>query len=347
MKRTTYLFAATLQLFSVIVAVSCNNIEPLTAEKDCTIILSTAGDLVTDEETKAYESDTGATIEDEEWEAEIHSVQYLIYRLAGTVCSFYGKETVNSNHKKSHSCEKGNYKIYAIVNGPSLDSLTISDINSTEVYLNDITKASGIMMSGYNSVTVETGKEECPITVKRHLTRVNLVSIKNNTEDEIPITFKYAFLSNVVANNTVTGGSGITKWDNLAGRKNSDIVTPDNVDDAEMTLYSPDSPVILASGETRSFGEKLYGFSNSTLNDSFGASATSGKTRLVVVCEVEGVDYYYPVTFNSGFEDSATYDVKLSILGIGSTDPNILVNKVGMTFTVAPWTDGKTYDEEY
>ena len=362
MKRITYLSAVTLQLFSVIagvcvflaIATSCNDIEPQKAERNCTITLSVTGDLPTDEneETKAYDPNTGANLEDEEWDSKVTSVQYFIYRQGdGSTYTFYGKENETSNHKISHNCEPGDYKIYAVINGETLESPTVAELEGHVIGLGANTRTKGFVMFGSNTVKITAGNEVCEIAVRRHLARVNLVSIKNNTEDKIPVTFKCAFLSNVVANQKFDGTAGISTWDNLAGRKGSNYVSASNVDDAEMTLYAPASSIEIASGETHNFGEKVYGYPNPTTTDSFGGAVTSGKTRLVVVCELTSngttKDYYYPVTLANGFERSTTYDVKLSILGIGSDDPNILVNKVGMTFTIDPWVDGNTYSEEY
>ena len=335
------LFAACAASFAGLV--SCSNVEPSSMqEKNCTITLSMDGDIAS---ITTKSSDTT----DEEWDNLVSKVQYFVYSADGANLTFYGKETETSSSKKSINCDPGSYKIYALVNGESLAEPPASQLESAAISLSANTKANGFVMFGSNTVTIEEGNAACKIPVKRHLSRINLVSVKNSTSKEggdTVVVFKYAFLSNVVANQKNDGSASISAWDNLAGRKGGNIVTASNVDDGELTLYSPSSPVNIAVDETESFGQKFYCYPNSTAEDSFGASAESGKTRLVVVCEVDGKDYYYPVTLDAP-QRSTSYDVKLSILGIGSDDPNVLVNKAGMTFDIDPWEPGTEYTEEY
>ena len=323
--------------------VSCSDVEPSSmSEKNCTITLSMGGDIAT---ITTKSSDTT----DEVWDNLVSSVQYFVYTVDGETLTFYGKETETSSSKKSINCVPGSYKIYALVNGAPLAEPTVAQLESAAITLSANTKTKGFVMFGSNDVKIEEGNKNCLIPVKRHLSRINLVSVKNSTSKDggdTIVVFKYAFLSNVVANQKNDGSATISAWDNLAGRKGGSIVTASNVDDGELTLYCPSSSVNIAVGETEPFGQKFYCYPNSTAEDSFGASAESGKTRLVVVCEVEGKDYYYPVTLDAP-QRSTSYDVKLSILGIGSDDPNILVNKAGMTFSVDPWESGTEYTEEY
>ena len=361
--------------------VACQSVEPVysDADKTCTLTLSSYTDNTSTIVTKSGTTDAA-------WDTLVSDVQYIVYRKAldGSFKYYDKKHDTTRIHRKFVNCVPGDYRIYAVINGPDINANTTEQaLNATDIPLGTYNTrvrisagegkySGGFVMFGHSDVTISAGNEDVHIAVKRHLARVNLVGIKNDTEDQIPIKFRYAFLSNVVCNQVLNGDitSSPTQyqWDNLRGRVNGTVLNYDNVDasaqDKHLTLYKPAQSVTIGYGTTSYFNEKFYGYPNATATDSFdvpsvvdgAVTPTSGKTRLVVVCsmhdqsEPDEKDYYFPITFNSAtypFDRSYTYDVTLTVLGIGSEDPNTLVNKAGMRFTIDPWISGQEYSESY
>ena len=377
MRKSIFILAA-----AVLVGfAACTDLTPdfSKEEKTCTLALSAYGDVAA---VTTKTSDRN----DEAWDTLVTTVQYIVYR-RGTGSNsdklyFYDRKTdTTRQHKKFINCAPGDYKVYAIINGPeyipsSVNVVDTADLHATVIKLDANTKARGLVMYGTKNITIteDSRNQDCPIQVKRHVVRVNLVSITNDTEDAIDIKFRYAFLSNVSAKQNLEGS--IThytdyEWGNLGGRETgtSFIVMNDHVDYKEMTFYKPEDVITIQHGVTYYFkdreaststGHKFYGYPNDTqkAEDQYytlydpSASITRGRTRLVVVCEMHDVsesmakDYYFPVNLDP-FERSYTYDVKLKITGIGSDDPNTLVNKAGMTFEIDAWQEGSDYSEDF
>ena len=322
-----------------------------------------------------------------EWDTLVTDVQYMIYRkVSDNNYVYYDKKHDTTRiHTKYVNCAPGDYRVYAVINTFDIaDHTTEADLNAKIIQLGNNTRVrnansfGGFIMFGHSDITIEAGNKDLPIQVKRHLARVNLLKIINRTEDNINIKFKYAFLSNVVTNQKLDGSSTSNyndySWDNLAGRASGQILDYDHlsyVQDSHLTLYKqPDDSdtvkgkLIEPGGEYKlnpdghqDLGEMFYGYPNAWTTDAFNTpyeaeSPTYGKTRLVVVCAMQDVsepaeqDYYFPITLET-FERSYTYDITLTVLGVGSDDPNTLVNKAGMHFSIDPWQSNNSYVEEY
>ena len=87
---------------------------------------------------------------------------------------------------------------------------------------------------------------------------------------------------------------------------------------------------------------------NNSTSEGNGWSNTfsARKTRLVVTATIGGTKYYYPVSISNPQRNTA-HTVELTITGLGSTDPDILVQKgaITATVTVDPWQNGAVYNE--
>lgn len=269
----------------------------------------------------------------------------------------------------------GTYTVRVVANGPAaLASVTTpAALDAAAITLSDCsTDASkGFVQSGSATVTVGSGTTSpVSVSVARHAARVRLKSVTNAVPSHYGgVTVKAAFLENVYGTWTVgAAASDLSQWVNLAGRKAgssassspSDYITSSG--DVNPAAYAAQvfaavspSDGAIAGGASRSYGLSLYAFPTTKTADHFGpttpAEAEAGiLPRLVVLATVGGADYYYPVTLftsGAGLGRNKTYDVSVTLTGIGSPDPNDppVRGSLVATVTVDGWSAGASYGE--
>lgn len=266
----------------------------------------------------------------------------------------------------------GSYSIHVVANAPDIDGIATEDeLAVREVTLQQcsLVESEGFVMEGSAPVTVANGKTvTAEVAVKRFAARIRLVSVENRVPESYSgsgaIYVKGVFLANALGNWNMAGSGTATEWVNLGGRTaghESSITRSDFISDENQVNPSSCRKQVFRSLETtvdnkavESFpGCCLYTFPNSVTADHTGntASAQSGAfTRLVVHATVNGEDWWYPVTlFNDGAGPlrNSSSDVKLTITGTGSSDPNEPVGRGSVTasISVVSWVDGSVYEE--
>jgi hypothetical protein len=162
-------------------------------------------------------------------------------------------------------------------------------------------------------------------------------------------------LTNVVGDQNFAGTAAVRNWLNKMGRKSGATVSSMIIDgnsyhatNPELTFDKIGAELANGASHSPSTPYLLYGYPNSTSTDATGwaINFTARKTRLVVTATIGGTKYYYPISIDSPSRNTA-YTVELTITGLGSSDPDILVEKgaITATVTVDPWQSGAVYNE--
>lgn len=347
-----------LTLLGLLSLAACNKQEvvaPVSASEGKIVLDVTLPDAPLTKATSAYS--TAQT-----YESQVNSVQILVFNSSTGVLDKYhnaGKTLTGI----SLSTVQGSKTVWAVINGPDLSSVgTLSALQSVALTLggnNSTTASTGFVMAGSASCTVGASAATCSITASRFVSRVALVSVKN----EIPavygaLTINAVWLSNVVGNQNIAGNAGMSTWYNKFGRADESTQVSSHIIDGstykascpDLTFKSLSQSVSNGSTHTPSTPYLFYSFPNSstTAPKAFSTSFTEQRSVLVVKATVNGTAYYYPVTLDDAtLARNTTYTVALTITGIGSTDPNVPVQKGNMSVSinVSGWSSGQVYDE--
>ena len=251
----------------------------------------------------------------------------------------------------------GDKTIWAVVNEPDVSQITtLANLKKVAVDLgshNSTTESKGFVMAGSATCTLDGSSVSASISVKRIAARIALQKINNSLPASYgSITIENAVLTNVAGNQQLDCSASISTWYNRMGRK--DNGTKDQIINSSSlashpTLTFKDISTSVANGQSLSPETPylFYTFQNPTSYDATGWSSTFSvrKTRLVVTATVGTTKYYYPITIDTPARNTA-YCVELTIAGLGSTDPDIPVEKgiITATVTVDPWQQGEVYN---
>ena len=296
-------------------------------------------------------------------ETAVSDVQILIFDSNGNVVSYIDAGTSMTAVAK---LKQGDYKARAVINGPDLSGTkTLPATEATGIALADWNSPSSDFVMGNVaavSLSVEMNKDtELDIDVSRFVSRVRLMSVANGCPAALGgIILKRAFLSNSVCNQNLAGTAAPSDWSNIYGR--SSISNRNSVIDgasftavpAGLTYYAWNGGQSVAAGSSVSPARSFYSYPNPSSDSVTAWKSTFSETatRLVLVAEVNGNDFYYPVAL-PGMERNCTYDVSVSITGEGLDDPqgdiSVLKEKgtVNASITILPWTEGTEYKLEY
>ena len=223
-------------------------------------------------------------------------------------------------------------------------------------------------MAGSASAAVGDSEVQVSLALKRFASRVRLVSVDNQVPSSYAgdgtVTVKGVFLANALGSWTLSGDGPATEWVNLGGRTDGREAATERSD--FLVALGQVHPAAYGNQVFRSLGESiprgsrkpfsdccLYTFPNSVTTDHTGNAATSASgamTRLVVLAEVDGQDWWYPVTlFKDGMgpQRNMSYDVRLTLRATGSADPNEPVGPGSLVagVTVKGWLTGAKYTE--
>lgn len=367
MKKFLLLCASAALMFCT----ACHDIDAPSSHKDfgaLSIVIEDVDDAV----TKASSTDALA------YETKVSTVDVFV--LSGTTVVRH--ETFSSISSLPYEAKvmgipSGSYRVLVYGNAPSsaASATTMGAITGTAITLADCSLTNGFVMGvDCGNVTVNSGMET-PVTatMQRFVSRVRLKSVTNGVPSGYAssgaITVKGAYLINVPTAWDLTGlVANVSSWGNLAGRNaaGSAMITANSQvnPSAYAAHLAKFQSVAIANGaaNSTSFGWNLYAFPSpnaASASDLFGAAPLSAPSmtacpRLVVVATVNGRDCFYPVTLVSGgatLARNTSYDVSLTILGVGSSDPNepvITSESVIATVTVVDgggWTAGNNYNE--
>lgn len=345
MKKTIFLGWAAL-LAALLTGACTQQLQPSTENQPETGTLIVRP-LVQGAETRAGEAYTGNLAS----EIAISSVQVLTFEKTSGHLEHYFSYTTTSEVQE-FALRAGAYRIWAVANGPDLSGI------STETALKQLVidlatyndPSADFFMAGSELSTVVAGDvAECLIYLTRLVSRVSLKSIVNRLPAAYGnITVDYVMLSNAVGSYSIGGPAG-SLWHNPCGRKNAsplvaaNIIAPPTIpaDAAALTFRS--AGYTLAPGASNSTVQRMYTYPNaSTLTtEGFSSPFTARCTRLVVRAQIDGTTYYYPVNLPT-LVRNACYDVSLTLIGLGSSDPDVPVHKgtQRVDIEITPWEDG-------
>ncbi len=339
-------------LMALMAAVSCSKTVTPHAQPQAPEIGSLSIDITLDGEMQtkaAYTTETTA-------EKKISSIQLLIFHADGSLA--YYKNLGTSTSQSNISLTSGSKTVWAVANAGDLSSVkTLSALTATSIELaanND--PSSDFVMAGSNTVTVGSSTSVA-ITLSRFVSRIVLNKVTNGLPSAAgALTVNYAFLSNVVGNQTLAAGSDApSTWYNKMGRKDGATSSSQIIDGSTYTATAP-ALTFKSIGSSVSNSSSLtgvpylfYSYPNSTSTDANGwsTSFTARKTRLVVAATFGGTKYYYPVTITGPTARNNTYSVEMTITGPGSTDPDKPVEKSSFTATITTqsWQGNTVYTE--
>ena len=234
---------------------------------------------------------------------------------------------------------------------------TLGDLDAVTYNLSD--NVSAFVMYGKGSATVasETGGS-VTVTLKRGVSRVTLASVKNSLPAAYgAVKLQRAFLCNVVGNQDLSGSASPATWLNqeaTSDHKKAHVIGKGSykAQVAELTYVSLGAESV-AAGSKKSYSpaKPFYAFPNAlkTPNNGFNSTFTPTATVLMVVVEIKGVNYYYPVPLKNGIEANTSYQVDLTLSGLGNTedDPFKKIEKADLSATVSisDWTTGSGISE--
>ena len=290
------------------------------------------------------------------YETAVNDVQIFVFDSKGALATYLDADTKTSDI--TINTIYGQKTVYAVVNGPDLSGITTQDaLEHTAVDLgaNSTTTSKGFVMVGSNACNVSGTTATVSISVKRLVARVALQKITNSLPDSYgSLTVNSVMLINVAGNQNLECTASISTWYNKMGRKDGASAT--QIIDGTTTLASHPTLTFMSVGKSVANGGSLapstpylfYTYQNNSTSEGNGWSNTfsARKTRLVVTATIGGTKYYYPVSISNPQRNTA-HTVELTITGLGSTDPDILVQKgaITATVTVDPWQNGAVYNE--
>ena len=362
--KATLTFRMLLAAWLLIATVAaCARWQPMAGEGSLSLVIPGPGSP-----TKAL-SDASALA----YEEAVNQVQLLLFK-GGNRYDYLPLDasTVHFPYTKLYpALGAGTYRIYAVANGPDLQSVrTEAELLATAVGLTDcgLSEATGFVMMESAEVQINPGEvSQVAIPMKRYAARVRVTVIRNRLPatyaDGGAMTIKGIFLINALQAWTLGAADAPAGWVNLGGRvagRASSTDSQDYIRSAEQVPSACRSHLFQSLSVSLARGQDhvpaaacLYSFPNGVVQDHPGPEATESTgapTRLVVLARVNGADWWYPVTLvheGKGLERNTTYDVALTICASGSADPNEPVTAAQLTARISTngWTDGLDYSE--
>ena len=291
------------------------------------------------------------------YETKVNDVQILVFDDKGALNAYVDADAKTSDI--SISTIYGDKTIWAVVNGPDVSQITkLADLKAVTVNLgtnNSLTETTGFVMTGSTTCTLNAGSMTASISVKRLVARIALLKVNNALPASYgSINVNTVTLTNVVGNQNLDCSAAISTWYNKAGRTDGSTSTAIIDGSAykaslpDLTFKSVNQTVANGSALSPSTPYLFYTFPNATTKDNTGwyySNFTARKTRLVVAATIGSTKYYYPITIDTPVRNTA-YSVELTIAGLGSTDPDIPVEKgiITATVTVEGWAEGTSYN---
>ena len=301
--------------------------------------------------TKAVDTSSGGN------EAVVNSVQLLVFNGDGSLERYLDLGATTSVNTE---VTVGPKHIWAILNGPDASSiLTEGELAELDIALGSYNSTSSdFVMAGTGSCVVNEGqRSECSITASRFVSRISLVKVENQLSAAFgSITLESVWLSNVVGNQKISGTAAHSVWYNRMGRADETPAVAGHIIDG--TTYTPSCGDLtfaslsglqpIAKGASYTGAKRLYCYPNTTANDvtGFSTSFSPRFTRMIVAARIRGALYYYPVVVEQPGRNKA-YEVSLTIVGLGSTDPDTPVEKgsIVVTVDVSAWGSGVSINE--
>lgn len=263
-----------------------------------------------------------------EEEKAVSSYQVFIYDSSTRMLEAYDTPSPASNIVNM-ICTTGPKEVVVLANAPDLSSVVSYDrLLSTKALLSD-NEAGKLVMEGSSSVNLTAANNKVTVELKKIVSKVVLEKIE--TAFELPayrsmdFILKEVYLINVAADNFYLSDSAVPSlWYNKL--KNEEHL-PDLLWTSLGNVNIRDSRIY----ETR---HHFYCCPNSHTSDTFSAEWSPRPTRLVVVAELGGTTYYYPVAIKGGIEKNKEYYVSLKVIRPGAASPEEDMKKSAAVFTI-------------
>lgn len=330
MKRILIFAAAAMTLLA------CQKNNPVNVPAEDTGMLSislTQGDAVT---KAAY-----TNVLDEE-KAE-KKVSVLVFSKRNNRLDAY-KEIASTSAECKFRLTTGEKIVYAVVNGPSLASVTsIDELKAVVDNLASTTiAANGLTMIGTTNATVSLASEATvEVAVNRLVSRVVINKIENNLPAQYgKIRVESVFLANAYSKSTLGGTP-------------SEMVNVDGYADAAKTspIGKNGTQGLCAAYLFKTVGQDiLVGSSLDTPYILYAQpNSTDVLTKFLIYVTYGGdLSGYYPIPLKNKLEANTTYtlSVKLNNPPVPNPDDPFELNGLNVTIKVNNWTTGDEYQVE-
>lgn len=269
------------------------------------------------------------------------------------------------------SVKLGSKTVYAVANlsGAALTAangcLQVADLEAVAVDLAD-NSASGFIMTAKGAVTVSSGTgASCSLTLARSVAKVSLGTVTNNLPSQYgALKVRHAFLCNVVGNQNLGGTASASKWYNQNGTDTAngkkDATVGQGGHEAQLPeftwkKYGTNGQSIALNGKYNfASGTVFYALPNATATVPSTAPYTKNFTPtctvLMLVAEIKGTLYYYPVALSKQLKKNTDNLVNVKVVGLGNTLEDGPFNRIAradlsVEVSVLDWTSGSTYTE--
>ena len=231
----------------------------------------------------------------------------------------------------------GNLTVYAVANMDAesfRNTVSLKDFKETVIlhYLSAFKEY--IPMKATADFVLDSSVKSVSLSLERLMSRLQLVRVRNRLVGLLEgedIRLKRAYLTNIQGGFYVDMKANATVWYSKFGRydflpsETSYITSADDLITGFHSFRDIDD-VSVIPGMDASLGdlESFYAFPNHTPNDETGWQSgrfTERYTRMVLVAEIKGTEYYYPVNLLN-MVSNHSYDVVYTISRLGSDDPD-------------------------
>lgn len=226
-------------------------------------------------------------------------------------------------------------KIYAIANAGDLSS------TNTESSVKALTSTLGVnadgrfVMAGSDLNADLSSKTTFSVEVSRIAAKIVLQGIENAMPSSLgSFTVNRIFIANAVTGTPAYFSSftptASSPWANKCGKYTADAALDKFLAEA--------SSIVVANGGKNSTAHYFYVYPNPTETDSVSPTWSVRQTRLMIIGTVNGVQYAYPITIDSGIKSNHQYTItSAKILGVGNdpgVNPEDPIVRGGLSFSV-------------
>lgn len=267
-------------------------------------------------------------------EDKINDLQVFVFRPDGTLDAYAS----GSGTFMNLDCTAGDKKFIALANAPDMSGVASESALQAARSELDENSLEGFVMSGSVSETISEISEEVEISVTRLVARISVQKITNAlsapaySDTDIKLTGIY--LSNVAGDRQYLSSGTTTLWLNRLGAQT----------DVPSLLHSGGISYNIENGSSYPTAHYFYCYPNSTAQDSDDEIWSPRYTRLVIVTEIGGKTYYYPVSIGN-IESNHLYDIEnVQITRLGSDSPEfpVEVGSLALTIKVTDWQTGSS-----
>mgnify|MGYP003311971267 CR=1 FL=1 len=273
-------------------------------------------------------------------EKKVNTLTVFIFSRDGKIAD---TGSADGNMVKINLKADSGYDFFAVANAGTDWSSSVTSANE----LKEITSSalSGedalcnfVMTGSLLSETVDRDHCTFTIDVTRRAAKVVVRKITNSLNEAAgDISLEGIYLSNVITNCNLFGTAlpETPAWANKFGAW-ADVP----LQRAWFGDALTEGPVRIANGKSYETAHTFYAAANPIETDCSGEKEfTPRKTRLVIKAEIQGDDYYYPLTFNTdrlpALEAGKCIDIEnIDIRHLGSSSPESPVSTVDVSFEV-------------